>query len=67
MSVRLLLYNMLKVKLTPDDVLKGAGTYREEVEMDCPVCGETVVYETETEITDCDDCGEEFGVEKPFN
>jgi ribosomal protein L37AE/L43A len=35
--------------------------------MDCPVCGETVVYETETEITGCDDCGEEFGVEKPFN
>lgn len=58
---------MLKVKLTPDDVLKGAGGYREEVEMDCPVCGESFVYETESETTECDDCGEEFGVEKPFN
>lgn len=58
---------MLKVKLTPDDVLKGAGGYREEVEVECPVCGDEVVYETEEEMTDCGSCGEEFGVEKPFN
>jgi len=58
---------MLKVKLTPDDVLTGAGTYREEVEMECPACGDEVVYETEDETTDCDACDEEFGVEKPFN
>jgi len=56
---------MQKVKLTPDGVLKGAGGYREEV--DCPVCGGSFVYETESETTECEDCGEEFGVEKPFN
>ncbi len=60
---------MLKVKLTPDDVLKGAGGYRDVVEMDCPVCGEGVVYETESRIrtTECGGCGEEFGVEEPFH
>jgi len=59
--------SMLKVKLTPDDVLTGAGTYREVVEIECPVCGDTTVYKTEHEMTDCEGCGEEFGVEKPFN
>jgi len=58
---------MLKVKLTPDDVLKGAGGYREKTKVECPVCGDEVVYETVDEVTDCDACGEEFGVEKPFN
>ena len=58
---------MLKVKLTPDDVLTGAGTYRESVEVECPVCEDTVVYETEDETTECNGCSEEFGVEKPFN
>lgn len=67
MYAQLLTNSMLKLKLTPDDVLKGAGGYRETVEMYCPVCGETVVYETERETTECEGCGEEFGVEKPFN
>jgi ribosomal protein S27E len=58
---------MLKVKLTPDDVLTGAGTYREAVEVECPVCGDITVYKTEQEKTDCGSCGKEFGVEKPFN
>ena len=57
---------MQKIKLNPDDVLTGAGSYREEVEIDCPVCGDTTGFETENEIAECD-CGAEFGVEKPFN
>jgi len=58
---------MLKVKLTADDVLKGAGGYREVVEIECPVCGEVTTHETEEEIAECSGCGEEFGIEKPFN
>ncbi|MFP4174483.1 MAG: hypothetical protein ACLFSW_01725 [Halobacteriales archaeon] len=57
---------MHKIKLEPDDVLTGAGSYREEVEVECPVCGDTVGFGTENEIAECD-CGAEFGVEKPFN
>jgi len=58
---------MQKVKLTPDDVLTGAGSYKEEVKIDCPVCDETNSFETDGEIVDCDGCEAEFGVEKPFN
>ena len=57
---------MQKIKLEPDDVLTGAGSYREEVAVDCPVCGERTGFETENEVAECD-CGAEFGVEKPFN
>lgn len=56
---------MQKIKLDPDDVLTGAGTYRGEVEIQCPVCGEKTGFETENEIAECE-CGEEFGVEYPF-
>lgn len=58
---------MYKLNLEPDDVLTGAGSYREEVKVDCPVCGDDIVYETEDDMVECDGCGEEFGVEKPFN
>jgi hypothetical protein len=56
---------MQKIKLEPDDVLTGAGSYREEVAVDCPVCGERTGFETEKEVAECD-CGAEFGVEYPF-
>jgi ribosomal protein L37AE/L43A len=58
---------MQKIKLTPDDVLTGAGTYREEVEIDCPVCDKKTGFKTDDEITECDECGSEFGVDKPFS
>ncbi|MCX2819977.1 hypothetical protein EGH25_11515 [Haladaptatus sp. F3-133] len=58
---------MHKIRLNADDVLTGAGSYREKVSIDCPVCGGTTGFETDAEIAECDDCGEEFGVEKPFN
>jgi hypothetical protein len=57
---------MQMVRLEPDDVLKGAGGYREVTEVECPVCGETTEVETETEACACGDCGAEFGIDKPF-
>jgi ribosomal protein L37AE/L43A len=58
---------MQKIKLTPDDVLTGAGTYREEVEIDCPVCTEEATVKTDSGMAQCEDCGAEFGVENPFS
>jgi len=58
---------MQKVKLTPDEILTGAGTYRKVTEIDCPVCGEDVTVVTAGGVADCDGCGTEFGVENPFN
>ncbi len=57
---------MQKIKLKPDEILTGAGTYREETEIDCPVCGDEMTIETDGGETDCEGCGAEFGVENPF-
>jgi hypothetical protein len=35
--------------------------------VECPVCGEVCGFDTDGETAECDGCGEEFGVEKPFN
>lgn len=58
---------MQMIKLTPDDVLKGAGGYREETEVECPVCDEKTEFETEAEEFECDGCGTVFVLEKPFS
>jgi len=55
------------IKLEPDDVLKGAGGYRDETVVECPVCGEETEIETEAEEFGCDGCGTGIDLNKPFS
>ncbi|MDY6780161.1 MAG: hypothetical protein SV760_06400 [Halobacteria archaeon] len=57
---------MQKVKLRPDDVLKGVGSYRDEIKVICPICDEVSVAEREDNEVECEGCGEMLGLEKPF-
>ncbi|MFW5929938.1 MAG: hypothetical protein ACOCT0_05925 [Halobacteriota archaeon] len=57
---------MESLNLEPDDVLTGAGTYRETVETRCPECGEPVEVDTLEDSHDCDACGKEIDVHNPF-
>jgi len=58
---------MQMIKLEPDDVLKGAGGYRDETVVECPVCGEETEIETEVEEFECDGCGTGIDLNKPFS
>lgn len=58
---------MQMIKISPDDVLKGAGGYREEMTVECPMCGETTEVKTESEEFNCEGCGIGFGLDKPFS
>lgn len=56
---------MEEIKLKPDDVLKGAGSYRDEITLECPACGTEITTEpTQNEAT-CE-CGETIELQKPF-
>jgi len=55
------------IKVSPDDVLKGAGGYREKMTVDCPACGESTEVKTDSSGFECSGCGTEFGLDKPFS
>ncbi|MDY7080911.1 MAG: hypothetical protein SXQ77_00530 [Halobacteria archaeon] len=56
---------MQKIKLTPDDVLMGAGSYRDEITIECPLCDNEITLGRDENETECD-CGEVLELEKPF-
>jgi len=58
---------MQMIKVSPDDVLKGAGGYREKMTVDCPACGESTEVKTDSSGFECSGCGTEFGLDKPFS
>lgn len=57
---------MTELKLEPDDVLTGAGTVREEAEVECPDCGGETVVEIDSDTGVCTACDSSLSLEKPF-
>ncbi len=57
---------MKEVKLEPDDILTGAGTVREQTEVECPECGRDTVVKTEADSGVCTSCDAKLSLEKPF-
>ena len=58
--------SMEEVVLEPDDVLTGAGTIREETEVECPSCGESTVVHTQDNSGVCTSCDSTLELSKPF-
>ncbi len=57
---------MQEVKLEPDGVLTGAGTVRDETEVECPGCGDETVVPIDEEEGVCTSCDERLKLKRPF-
>lgn len=48
------------------DLLTGAGTVRDETEVDCPGCGEETQVPTQEVVAVCTSCDTKLELERPF-